>query len=721
MKNVEVLAPAGNLDSFYVAVNNGADAVYLGIDEFNARGNIKNFSLDNIGQVVEYAHLFGVKIYLTLNILFSDKEITKVIFLVENLLKLGIDAFIVQDLGVALSLKKIFPNIVLHASTQMGICNLEGALFVKSLGFSRVVLARETPLNEIKRIHENCDIEIEYFVQGALCVAYSGNCYFSSIQSNASGNRGKCKQFCRLPYSLSDGNIKKTGYLLSAKDFCMLDRLQELKDAGVCSFKIEGRARRAGYVGQVVNIYRKAVDGIGNKKDMMEGLKTAFNRGDYIEGYFNDDKKIDSKIQGHRGLEIGKVLKFEKGKKFNVITIFSKQRLSRGDGLKFILDDREVASIGVNDVKELGKNVYQITSTSIVARDSIVCLTLDSRKENELTKNIKRIVVKASFFGDIDKKAILTLQKGDISIKVESEEILKKAQNQPLTEQEVISQIEKGNDIFAIKFDKINLQNVFMRKAELNQLRREGIQKLKNQIIENYNKRYIKDFIKKEYDFLCKDANTEGGEMILFSCLQELENVKFDQKSKLIYCPSSYQIENIDKVCKNLQDYQLYLNTPIFATDKDLILLKSIFQRYANLNIYANNYYALNLVEERKIIASNNLNVYNSQTIKFLKEMGVEDIVVSIEQQDKLYNSSVRLYSLQNYKPVLMTMVHCPFKEHLQSTCENCKFKEGCQIIMQSGKSLKLKRVRLVSCLFELISNQVIDFNDNYLKAIYLF
>ncbi len=721
MKKVEVLAPAGNLESFYVAVNNGADAVYLGIDEFNARGNIENFRLDNIGQVIDYAHIFGVKIYLTLNILFSDKEITKVIFLVENLLKLGVDAFIIQDFGLANVLKKTFPNIILHASTQMGICNLEGAEFVKNLGFSRVVLARETPLEEIKRIHDNCDIEIEYFVQGALCVAYSGNCYFSSLQSGASGNRGKCKQFCRLPYRLTDGSIEKEGYLLSAKDFCMLDRLQDLKNAGVCSFKIEGRARRAGYVGQVVDIYRKAVDGNNDKNDMKSQLKTAFNRGNYIEGYFNDDKKIYPQIQGHSGLEIGKVIKFERGKRFNIITIKTNHKLCRGDGLKFILNDREIASIGVNDVRNISKDIYQITSTSIVKEFSKVCLTLDSLKEYELLEKKRKISIEASFYAEIDKKAILKLQKDDIYIELESNEVLNKAQNQPLTQQEVERQLSKANDIFDIEFKDVKIDVVFMRKADLNQLRREAIEALKKKIIELYRKENLKELIKNDYNFSCHNFKVEDSELILFSCLEQLKNEKIVKTTKLIYCPSNYLFDDIKSICQRFQDFEIYLSLPIFVTQRDLLFLTKIFEANANLNIYANNYYALNFVKGRKIIASNNLNVYNSQTIKFLKASGVDDIVLSVEQDAKFYNSGARLYTLENYKPVLMTLLHCPFKEHFNSVCRNCKYRDGMQFIMQSGKKLDLKRKKIISCTFELIADHELKFNENYLKAKVLF
>ena len=225
MANIELLAPAGNLDSLKMAIFNGANAVYLGLDDFNARGNIENFNRENLAQCVDFAHLFNVKIYLTINTLIKDEEVDDFLNLVKFALESNVDAFIIQDIGMAYLLRLSFPSIVLHASTQMGVQTLEGVQFLERLGFSRVVLARETSLKEIRRIKENTPIEIEYFVHGALCVAFSGNCYLCSLLAGASGNRGKCKQFCRLKYSLQTENVQKEGYLLSTKDFCMLHGL----------------------------------------------------------------------------------------------------------------------------------------------------------------------------------------------------------------------------------------------------------------------------------------------------------------------------------------------------------------------------------------------------------------------------------------------------------------------------------------------------------------
>ena len=262
--NMKILSPAGNFECLKAAVFNGADEVYLGINDFNARNNIDGFSLSTLKEAVDFAHVFDVKVCLAINILFSDEEIQAALDVVVDAFNMGVDAFIVQDLGLASLLHNNYPQIEIHASTQMGLHNLEGVEAVLKYGFKRIVLARETPLDEIRRIKQNCNVEIEYFAQGALCVSFSGNCYLSSYLCNASGNRGKCKQLCRLPYSLEkDGKVLKKGFLLSAKEFNMLNRLNELKEAGVDVLKIEGRARRPFYVAQACKIYRDALSKMG--------------------------------------------------------------------------------------------------------------------------------------------------------------------------------------------------------------------------------------------------------------------------------------------------------------------------------------------------------------------------------------------------------------------------------------------------------------------------
>ncbi|MBO5713821.1 MAG: U32 family peptidase, partial [Clostridia bacterium] len=319
---MKLLSPAGNMESLITAVYNGADEVYLGINDFNARNNIDGFTLETLEQAVDFAHIYNVKVYLAINILFTNEELNDAVSTVVKAYNLGVDAFIIQDLGLIKILSKDYPKIELHASTQMGIHNLEGVKYLEQFGVKRVVLSRETPLAEIKRIRKNSNVEIEYFVQGALCVCFSGNCYLSSRLFNESGNRGKCKQPCRLPYKLKhNGKVIKNGYLLSAKDFNMINRLKDLQDAGVDSLKIEGRARRPFYVGAVTREYKNALLGL---KVNPENIKLAFNR-NYTEGYFNSNGEIISSIQSHIGVSLGKVSKVINGKKFNQVYIETKK------------------------------------------------------------------------------------------------------------------------------------------------------------------------------------------------------------------------------------------------------------------------------------------------------------------------------------------------------------------------------------------------------------
>ncbi|MBQ9276754.1 MAG: U32 family peptidase, partial [Clostridia bacterium] len=382
------------MKSFEAALACGADAVYLGLDDFNARMKAENFSKDNIESVVKRAHFYGVKVFVTVNTILQNQEFKSLISLVKACVLAKADAFLVQDLGVAYVLKSLFPGICLHASTQLGVHNLYGAKVAEKLGFSRVVLSREAKLEDIKAIRENTNLEIEYFVQGALCVAFSGNCYMSSKEQGASGNRGLCKQLCRLPYTAGyekDGKFEKAGegYLISARDLSLASAMQELIDAGVTSFKIEGRLRREGYVAQAVSVYRKILDrieaGERNAQPTAEDkdrLKSSFSRGEYLERAYlapGTPFVIEKRFNSHIGRRIGvvkKVVPFKDG--LYEVYIESSHPLSRGDGLKFFAGETEKASLGVGDPKAVGKNLYSFVTKTAVRAGYTVNLTLDS-------------------------------------------------------------------------------------------------------------------------------------------------------------------------------------------------------------------------------------------------------------------------------------------------------------------------------------------------------
>ncbi|MCI2200708.1 peptidase U32 family protein, partial [Clostridium sp.] len=266
MKKIELLAPAGNLESVYAAVQSGANAVYLGGSRFSARAYADNFDDEIMKKTVDYCHLYDVKIYVTVNTIIKEKEIKDAVSYAGFLYDVGVDALIVQDIGFAVLVKKYFPNFKLHASTQMTVHNLETALFLESIGFDRIVLSRELSLKEIESISKILNMDIEVFVHGALCVCYSGQCLMSSMIGGRSGNRGKCAQPCRLPYSIvkeMDDSSKK-GYLLSPKDMCTIENIGDILRTGACSLKIEGRMKRPEYVAGVVREYRKAIDSFLN-------------------------------------------------------------------------------------------------------------------------------------------------------------------------------------------------------------------------------------------------------------------------------------------------------------------------------------------------------------------------------------------------------------------------------------------------------------------------
>ena len=288
---MELLAPAGSMEALRAAVCNGADAVYLGADTFNARMNARNFSAADLQEAIVYCHVRGVKVHLTLNTLVLDREMLRAAELIRMAASCGVDAFIVQDLGMVSLCRQLAPDVPIHASTQMSIHSLEGVLEAAALGCSRVVLARELPAEEIAHICKKSPVEIEVFVHGALCMCYSGQCYLSSVIGRRSGNRGQCAQPCRLPYGY--GRFESTRYPLSLKDNCLAGELDELRRMGVASIKIEGRMKRPEYVAIVTRAYRTVLNGGKLTQADLQELETAFSRQGFTDGYFKGQTGSD--------------------------------------------------------------------------------------------------------------------------------------------------------------------------------------------------------------------------------------------------------------------------------------------------------------------------------------------------------------------------------------------------------------------------------------------
>lgn len=663
---MKLLSPAGDFESLKMAVFYGADEVYLGVKDFNAR-NIEGFSLTSLRDAVDFAHVYGVKVHLTVNILFSNSELQSALDLVVDAYNLGVDAFIIQDLGLASLISKNYPEICIHASTQMGFHNLEGVQFAKKLGFSRVVLSRETPLDEIKRIKQNCDIEIEYFAQGALCVSFSGNCYLSSYLCGASGNRGKCKQLCRLPYKFFEGNKKLAeGYLLSAKDFCMISRLQELKDAGVDAIKIEGRARRPYYVAVATREYRNALDG---KPAYLSELKLAYNR-DFTPGYFDGNGSIISNYKNHIGVQIGKITKVVRGKNFNEIFISSRQKIAPKSTIKTFDGFVEKNTLTLFDIKEVGKNLYRATTTQNVENGLDVNLIIDASK-NDVENFTRKVEINLKIQAVAGKNLRAEFVLNNKIYIIEGEKC-EEAQNQPLNQDEIINNFSK-NPYFSPRLF-IETKNAFVPKQKLNEFRRNVYEK----IYEIKTKNNIDKLSKIKID---TSVLTKG-----FDDFEITQNSSGNyQSNNVIYSPEIYDVLDVEKFVENCnkQNKIPYLDTPIFALKKDIEILKNIIEK-THINIVANNYYALAFPTQK--VAGSGLNVFNNISANVL------DMPVVCAEGE----------GFPKMPAPFMTLRHCPIKTHLHSDCSNCRYNNDFYYVMGNGKTLNLVRKKLSTCTFYL-------------------
>jgi len=721
LSKIEVLAPAGDVESFKTAIYNGANAIYLGLGSFNARLKANNINKDNLRECVKFAHFFGVKVYLTVNTLVKDEELKDFIDLIKFAVGCKIDAFIVQDLGIAKLLKDNFKNIVLHASTQMGIHNLKGALVAESLGFERIVVSRETKLEDIIAIKNNTNLEIEYFVQGALCVAFSGNCYFSSELAGKSGNRGECLQLCRMPYIAKvDGKEIKNGYLLSTSDLCLIKNLDVLINAGISSFKIEGRLRRPGYVAQAVSSYRKALDYLGDidLKKEVNNLLSVFNRGVFNSGNYLEkgvpDKIINTTYNNHVGIKIGKVLSVKPFKDLFEIIIDSNHEINKNDGLKFFKNDKEVASLGVgNVVFKNGK--FIIYSKQKVSIGDIVCKTLDYDREQRLLDAKKLLPVSVAVVANQGEKlyikASVVINNMVISEECFSDDVCEVPQTKPLKVTDFENQIKKiGNTNFEISKMIVSTNNVFVSKSSINNVRRILFEKLEEKII---------------YEFE-KDNNVTYAEKILASCdlnyieknniyaisdINQLKGVSFNDKDIISICPENYSIEEVRDIyskISSLYKVKIALNLPVVINFNDDLIVDNIIKSFKFDYLIVNNISGLYYVNDYKVIAGIGLNVFSNNLKNALLNLGVKSCVKSIENiSSKVENSYI--YSYGNYP--LMTLCHCPYKSIYGNTCQKCSYKKGLSYFDQKNREFKIRRYRISQCYFELLNNKTINKN----------
>lgn len=489
LKLTELLAPAKDKETAITAINSGADAIYIGAPAFGARVAAGN-SIEDIKEIIEFAHIFNVKVHVTINTILKDDELSQVTELIRKLYDIGVDAIIVQDMAiVSLAVENKLPPIVLHASTQCNNRSLEKVKFWENIGFSRVILARELSLEQIKNICENTDVEIETFVHGALCVSYSGQCYMSCYIGGRSANRGECAQPCRKKYTLVDdkGNVlAKDKHLLSLKDFNASKYLSELVNAGVKSFKIEGRLKDKNYVKNVTAYYRQKLDEISKKTssgkiffDFTPDVKKSFNRG-FTTYFLNKREKcFNFNSPKMRGEKIGRILKsstgwfeLEKGS----------QNLNAQDGICYFEND-ELKGCLVNKIQN-GK-VF-INKKISVPEGSIIFRNFDAEFDKVLSNSkIKRRI--GVSFEYLNNKLTVTDEDGNsVSADILSTE---QAKNPEKMKENFISQLKKsGESLFYVENIKINGELPFMPVSEINNLRRDLFEKLIAKRLKNYKR-----------------------------------------------------------------------------------------------------------------------------------------------------------------------------------------------------------------------------------------
>jgi len=439
---IELLAPAGSYESLVAAVNGGADAVYIGGTRFGARAYAKNLEEDDLCRAIRYAHLHGCKLYLTVNTLLKDRELEELDRYLEPYYICGLDAVIVQDLGVFSHIRRHFPDLPIHASTQMTILGAEGAAFLKELGASRIVTARELSLEEIHQIHQQVDIEIESFIHGALCYCYSGQCLFSSMLGGRSGNRGRCAQPCRLPYELKRGgkllNRQNETYLLSPKDMCTIQLLPEILEAGVSSLKIEGRMKRPEYTAGVVRIYRKYLDyylkhgknGYQVSEADYRELQALYNRGGFSEGYYRT----------HNGRNL-------------------------------------ISLTRPNHFEEKSKKAIQEKQAYEALLAKLKKIYVDTEKKEKIQGNFKASTkspteLAVSSVGEEVVRVIVTGEPAQVP------------QKQSMSEEMIAKSLQKTGETPFV-FEKLDIQledHVFLPVQQLNRMRREALENLKEQL-----------------------------------------------------------------------------------------------------------------------------------------------------------------------------------------------------------------------------------------------
>lgn len=662
----ELLLPAGDIKAFYAAISGGCDAIYLGIKKYSARAYANNFTIEELKDLVSYAHLRNVKAYVTMNTILYDEELNEAYKMVDELAKIYVDAIIVQDLALLFYINNNYSSIKAHVSTQMGIDDYYGVKLLKDLGASRIVLARETPLKVLKDIKNNIDIELETFIHGALCVCYSGNCLMSSMIGERSGNRGRCAGCCRQIYSLIDLNNNqniKTGYLLSMKDLNTINYIKDLKF--IDSLKVEGRMKDASYVYSVAKSYRDALD---NESNLNNSLEYIFNR-TYTKGFMlNEDSLNITNIlrPNNNGFEIGKVVKINK----NTIWIKLHNQLSKGDQIRIENKDNELKEISISINKLFNEDFKEVEYTNKIAIiscnykvniNATVYKTKDIKYNKDIdeyllkNKEYQRFAIDFIFYARKNKNISLVCKYNNIKVSKTLPIRVEEAIKNSVSKDNIISLLNKIKDT-PYKVNNISLEvddNIFIPLKSINELKRSVIQEL-NDI------RLKRDIIyKKPMQLSVKNYNFNNIKLSV-----EVNNIEQYNVVK------EFNIKHIYFKNKILRNNPTYINTEEY--NELLIGGYGSIEKYKDINI--------------DLISDYSFNVSNYMDVALLSNLGVKRITLSLELDKSHINNIVKNY-FENFNTYpnleliiygrvkLMHSKYCVLKRlNMCGLCKNNKF-----------------------------------------------
>ena len=622
----EVLAPAGSFQTFKAVIEAGADAVYVGGSSFGARAYADNFTEEELLEAIDYAHLRGKKVYLTVNTLLKNKEINDDLYdyLLPFYLK-GLDAVLVQDFGALSYIHKAFPDLPIHTSTQMTVTGIEGVRLLQSYGVTRVVMARETSLAEMKKIHEATEMELEAFVHGALCYCYSGQCLFSSLLGGRSGNRGRCAQPCRLAYTVMDENHKellKDSYILSMKDMCGIRDINELKEAGVYSLKIEGRMKRPEYAAGVVSFYRKYVDSLKPVSDSdYNKLKSLGNRCGFTDKYYFDHNAKD-------------MITYEKP--------------------NFAVEDEDfVSRISAR---------YVDTETRLPIKG--ICV-LNEGNNSFLTVECKNYVYTATG------------------------QTVDKAQKKPLIKEDVAKRLSKTGDTSFV-FEELEVimdDNIFMPNGAINELRRSALEGLKNEILSTYVRDESRCSKQKPAPVADKSADLQAGCSASVETTAQLKEVCKSSLISRVYIDwNRYSLNDFDnEIADDIRlvtsnGKKIYIILPAVCRDKTynfLLSKQDLLGQSAISGFVVKNYeelgWCLDKFPDREIITDHNLYTYNDYAVNAYHELNISLDTMPLELNGKEIarrsNADTEMI-VYGYYP-LMTSAQCVHRN--SSKCDKCK------------------------------------------------